>query len=73
MPVLYRIEAEGEVKVKEAPARDWGDFLRYHYLQFDFSEVSEPGLYQVAYDNSGSVVFRIADDVFDRGVWQTEI
>ncbi|MDI9551082.1 MAG: glycoside hydrolase [Bacteroidales bacterium] len=73
MPVLYRIEAEGEVKVKEAPARDWGDFLRYHYLQFDFSEVSEPGLYQVAYDNSRSVVFRIADDVFDRGVWQTEI
>lgn len=72
-PVLYRIDAEGERKVKEAPAHDWGDFLRYHYLQFDFSEVSEPGLYQVAYGDSRSSVFRIADDVFDRGVWQTEV
>jgi len=32
--------------------------------------VKEEGLYQVGYGDSRSSVFRIADDVYDRGVWQ---
>ena len=72
-PALYRITAEGKELVRQAPARDWGNFMRYRYLQFDFSDIKEEGLYQVVYGKSLSPVFRIADDVWDRGIWQTEI
>ncbi|MDD4226509.1 MAG: glycoside hydrolase family 9 protein [Mariniphaga sp.] len=69
-PVLYRITEEGAKEVVRAPATEWGEFLRYNYLKYDFSEVKEEGLYQVGYGDSRSSVFRIADDVYDRGVWQ---
>lgn len=69
-PVLYRITEEGRQEVAAAPASEWGKFLRYNYLKFDFSEVKEEGLYQVGYGDSRSSVFRIAGDVYDRGVWQ---
>lgn len=47
--------------------------MRYRYLIADFSDVSEPGLYQVNYGSAQSSVFRIADNVYDRGVWQPVI
>jgi endoglucanase len=37
---LYKATAAGLEKVAERPATDWGRFLRYHYLQFDFSTSS---------------------------------
>lgn len=72
-PALYRITADGRTMVKQQDAKDWGNFLRYHYLQFDFSEVKEEGLYQVMYGEAASPVFRIAKNVWDHGVWQAEI
>jgi hypothetical protein len=70
MPVLYQITEEGRKKVLTNEGSEWGNFLRYNYLKFDFSAVKEEGLYQVSYGNSRSSVFRIADEVYDRGVWQ---
>ena len=67
---LIRIGAEGETAVREVAATEWGHFLRYNYLQADFSDVTEPGLYRLQYGQSSSPIFRIADDVYDRGVWQ---
>src|SRR5690625_5441761 len=49
---------------------EWGRFLRYDYLQFDFSYVRDPGMYVVEYGDVRTHPFRIADDVFDRHVWQ---
>ena len=72
-PVLYKIAADGKKQVKNTPAKEWGKFVRYNYLQFDFSEIKEEGLYQVCYGKSASPVFRIANDVYDKGIWQTEI
>ena len=72
-PALYRITADGRELVKQQTAKDWGDFLRYHYLQFDFTEVTEGGLYQVMYGDVASPVFRIANDVWEKGIWQAEI
>src|SRR5690606_7807880 len=69
-PVLYRITEKGRQEVEAAPVSEWGKFLRYNYLKFDFSEVKEEGLYLVGYGDSRSSVFRIAGDVYDRGVWQ---
>jgi hypothetical protein len=69
-PALYKITDEGEQEVLTREAEEWGQFLRYNYLKFDFSEIKDPGLYQVRYGNSVSPVFRIAEDIYDRGVWQ---
>ena len=70
---LVRIDAQGEKVVKSLKPTVWGNFLRYRYLTVDFSDVSQSGLYQVRYGDSKSSVFRIADDVYDRGVWQPVI
>jgi hypothetical protein len=56
--------------VFEKPAHDWGRFLRYRYLQFDFSTVQKPGLYAVEYGAVRSAVFQIGEAVYQRGVWQ---
>lgn len=70
---LVRIGADGETVVRTSSPKVWGQFLRYRYLIADFSDVTEPGLYQVRYGSSQSSVFRIADNVYDRGVWQPVI
>ena len=50
--------------------QEWGDFLRYRYLRVDFTQLQKEGLYQVKYGDRRSAIFRIAEDVLDRGVWQ---
>lgn len=69
-PVLVKITENGEEEVFSAEAQEWGRFLRYDYLRFDFTDIKEEGLYKVRYGTSESSVFRIAHDVYDRGVWQ---
>lgn len=70
---LVRIDAQGETVVRTMKPAVWGNFLRYRYLTADLSDIQQPGLYQVRYRGSQSSVFRIADDVYDRGVWQPVI
>ncbi len=70
---LFSIDAQGEHLVRTVKPTVWGDFLRYRYLTLDLSDVVEPGLYRVRYREAQSSVFRIADDVYDRGVWQPVI
>ena len=67
---LIRIGAEGETVAKTIQPTVWGKFLRYRYLKADFSDVRQPGLYKIRYAKSESSVFRIAEDIYDRGVWQ---
>jgi hypothetical protein len=67
---VYRIDPDGEHLVRTLTPVSWGKFLRYNYLKADFTDIREPGLYQVRYDESRSSVFRIGPDVFTRGVWQ---
>ena len=71
--LLVKIDADGEKVVKTVSPKEWGKFLRYNYLKADFSDITEPGLYQVKYGTSASSVFRIDKDVYDRGVWQPVI
>ena len=47
--------------------------MLFRSLQFDFTEITEEGLYQVMYGDVASPVFRIAKDVWDKGIWQAEV
>jgi endoglucanase len=67
---LYRLTANGRQEIKSGTPSRWGRFLRYAYLTWDFSEVSTPGMYQIAYRNETSQPFKIGSDVFDRHAWQ---
>jgi len=68
---LLRINNEGGTTdvLSQQPIL-WGDFLRYKYYQLDFSEVSDPGMYQVHYGDYTTEPFQISADVFKRNVWQ---
>ena len=72
-PALYQITSQGDVLVYKSPVMNYGKFNRYHYLKFDFSSVTKEGLYQVRYGDSYSSVFKISSDIYDRGIWQTEL
>jgi endoglucanase len=62
---LLKVGAEGALTpVKTGEARPWGDYLRYHYLQFDFSDVREPGTYLLQYGEVRTATFRIAPDLY---------
>jgi len=69
--VLKRVEPDGRKTdvLKEKPAK-WGKFLRYQYLQFDFSKVEKPGIYIIGYGDSQTEPFQIKTDIFSRDVWQ---
>ena len=69
-PMLYKVTENGEVQSFSAKGYEWGKFLRYNYLKFDFTNIREEGLYKICYGKSESSVFRIAEDIYDRGVWQ---
>ncbi len=71
--VLYRATGAGLQKVSEGPAGEWGRFLRYRYIQYDFSAVTEPGMYVIGYGDLRSNAFQINERVFQRGVWQPTI
>ncbi len=57
------------VKVDDNPV-PWGDFLRYKYLRFDFSNVTSEGIYKIKYGNVESHEFEIKNNVFAKDVWQ---
>ncbi len=67
---LFRIEAHEEKLVKSERLSLWGSYLCFSYARFDFSEVTEPGLYCLEYDNKRSAVFPIGPRVYQQGVWQ---
>ncbi len=71
MACLVRIDFSGaRVEVKRAQPKTWGRFSRYNYVQFDFTEVCEAGIYLVSYADTESNIFRIGTDVYSKGVWQ---
>ncbi len=68
--ILKRLTASGAEIIEKKEASEWGKFLRYNYLTYDFTDIKENGLYVIEYGDVKSNVFRIAEDVYERGVWQ---
>jgi endoglucanase len=69
--VLKRISPHGgfEGVLSLEPAK-WGKFLRYNYLNFDFSHIQTEGMYVVEYGKYRTHAFQISADVYKRHVWQ---
>jgi endoglucanase len=71
---LKRIREDGGFEdVLSAKPAAWGKFLRYKYLQFDFTKVTAPGMYEVEYLGNHSQPFQISSEVYKRGIWQPVI
>ncbi len=71
---LVKITEDNEIIIKEdTKPNAWGNFLRYKYLRFDFSEIKDEGLYVIKYGNNYSNRFEIKSDIFERNVWQPTI
>jgi len=69
--LLLRTQADGTMTtVLKTQPKDWGNFLRYHYLQFDFTAAKDPGMYIIQYGNYRSNPFQISPTVFEEDVWQ---
>ncbi|MDT0650597.1 glycoside hydrolase family 9 protein [Autumnicola edwardsiae] len=68
---LLRINEDGgTTAVKLENPSEWGNFLRYNYYQLDFTDVEEPGMYQVKYGDYKTEPFKISENVYKRNVWQ---
>jgi hypothetical protein len=71
---LLKIETDGRLtECLARPAIPWGRYLRYRYARFDFTAVKEPGLYLIESGGVRTEPFRIAADVYHRGVWESTL
>jgi len=63
---LIKIQADGSSKiVLSAKPNTWGQYLRYIYREFDFTQVKEPGLYAIQYGDQQTASFRIDTKVYE--------
>lgn len=67
---IVKLSEAGKTLVKKAKVKPWGNFLRYQYMTYDFSDITEPGMYQIRYRDKVSHAFKIGDDVLSRHAWQ---
>ena len=66
---LFKVNSDGNPLEKfSTELFNWGSYLRYNYLKFDFSSVREPGIYFIKYGNNSSNTFIIGPDVY-RTIW----
>ena len=64
---LFKIESDGSVtKAFTGAIKPWGDYFKYHYVKFDFSSVSTPGIYYIQYGDMKTNHFIIEDNVYDQ-------
>ena len=66
---LYQVTPEGKFVARLTnDIQPWGDYLRYNYVKFDFSSVSDSGLYVIRYGDQQTDAFRISTRVYNN-VW----
>lgn len=64
---LMRINEDGTVsKAYEGKIETWGDYFKYNYVKFDFSDVKTPGVYYIQYDTVKTNNFIIDRHVYDK-------
>ena len=64
---VWKVEADGsEREAFSGPIKVWGDFFKYNYAKFDFSPLSEPGVYFLKYGDVRTGNFIIDPSVYDK-------
>jgi N-terminal ig-like domain of cellulase. len=64
---LWKVEADGKAKKAfDGPVKVWGDFYKYTYAKFDFTDVREPGVYYIRYGDVQTGNFIIDPTVYDK-------
>ena len=67
---IYKIGNDGKAtEVFSGNIVPWGDYYKYHYVKFDFSSVSTPGIYYIQYGDFKTNNFIIENNVYD---WITD-
>ncbi len=71
---LLRLTENGKYKEQmRGPAEMRGTYQRYEYAEFDFSDVTQPGLYVIEYGDVRTEPFRIGENVYDEKVWSSTL
>jgi endoglucanase len=69
--VLKHVGLNGQqTEILSVKPLKWGKFLRYNYLQFNFTRIQKSGIFIISYGTSQTEPFQIKTDVFNRHVWQ---
>jgi endoglucanase len=64
---IYKIGDDGtNTEVYSGNIVPWGDYYKYHYVKFDFSSVSTPGIYYIQYGDIKTNNFLINSNVYDK-------
>ena len=64
---LMRIREDGTTeKAFEGSVKAWGPYYKYNYVKFDFSSVSQPGVYYIQYGKTRTNDFLIDEHVYDK-------
>ncbi len=64
---VYKIGEDGNaVKVFTGNTASWGNYYKYHYVKFDFSSITNPGIYYIQYGNFKTNDFLIQNNVYDQ-------
>ena len=66
---LFQITDKGEyIEKLTGSINEWGKYLRYNYVMFDFTSIKEPGLYIIKYGDQETKPFKIGTDIYEN-VW----
>ena len=70
---LFQVMPDGKVAEKlTSDVTEWGKYLRYTYVTFDFSSVKDSGLYFIRYGDQHTETFPIGAGVFN-DVWHSTL
>ena len=64
---VWKVDADGSSRqVFSGPVKVWGDYFKYKYARFDFSAVTDPGVYFLEYGDTRTGNFIIDPSVYDK-------
>ena len=64
---LMRIKEDGTHEVAyRGNIQSWGPYFKYNYVKFDFSSVTQPGVYYIQYGDIRTNDFLIDEHVYDK-------
>jgi len=70
--ILQQKDKDEWIEKYKGAVKEWGNYLRYHYVKFDFSVVQDPGLYIIQYGNQRTGPFQIGTHIYDDS-WQSTL